>query len=155
MKTSVAVLTLSLLCLCVAEVRGVQVAFGAALGRVGHIGPYNTEITLTYKTVLSNTGSYNPATGIFTAPVRGYYYFSFSGHNVSNRPMGLRLMKNGVQIVTVYNHVAGNRPETATNGMVVYLNVGDHVYMRLRPNTWIYDNENNHSTFVGFLLSAH
>lgn len=69
--------------------------------------------------------------------------------------MGLRLMKNGVQIVTVYNHAAGNRYETATNGMVVYLNVGDHVYMRLRPNTWIYDNDNNHSTFVGFLLSAH
>uniref|UniRef100_A0A8C4GE71 C1q domain-containing protein n=1 Tax=Dicentrarchus labrax TaxID=13489 RepID=A0A8C4GE71_DICLA len=134
--------------------QGVQVAFKAAQGIVGYIGPYNTEITLAYKTVLSNTGTYNPATGIFTAPVRGYYYFSFSGHNVSNRPMGLRLMKNGVQIVTVYNHVAGNRYETATNGMVVHLNVGDHVYMRLRANTWIFDNDNNHSTFAGFLLSA-
>lgn len=66
--------------------------------------------------------------------------------------MGLRLMKNGVQVVTVYNHVAGNRHETATNGMTLQLEVGDQVYMRLRENTWIFDNVNNHSTFVGHLL---
>ena len=66
--------------------------------------------------------------------------------------MGLRLMKNGVQMVTVYNHVAGNRYETATNGMTLRLQAGDQVYMRLRAHTWIYDNSNNHSTFIGHLL---
>ena len=66
--------------------------------------------------------------------------------------MGLRLMKNGVQMVTVYNHPAGNRHETATNGMTLQLEVGDQVYMRLVSNTWIFDNGNNHSTFIGHLL---
>ena len=66
--------------------------------------------------------------------------------------MGLRLMKNGVQIVTVFNHPSGNRYETATNGMTIPLNVGDQVYMTLRANTWIFDNLNYHSTFNGFLL---
>ncbi|XP_035026714.1 complement C1q-like protein 2 [Hippoglossus stenolepis] len=136
------------------ELQGNRVAFGAALGNVGNIGPYNTEITLTYKNVHSNTGSYNPSTGIFIAPVRGIYYFSFSGHNRSIKPMGLRLMKNGVQIVTVFNHPFGNRWETAANGMTIHLNVGDQVYMRLRENTWIFDNINNHSTFIGHLLFA-
>ncbi|XP_039877761.1 complement C1q tumor necrosis factor-related protein 6-like [Simochromis diagramma] len=120
--------------------QGSRVAFGASISNVGNIGPFNTEITLLYRNVYFNSGSFNPATGIFTAPVRGVYYFSFSGHNISSRPMGLRLMKNGEQMVTVYNHAAGNRHETATNGMTLQLAAGDQVYMRLRANTWIYDN---------------
>ncbi|XP_038129212.1 complement C1q tumor necrosis factor-related protein 6-like [Cyprinodon tularosa] len=134
------------------QVQGTRVAFGASISVGGNLGPYNTEITLIYKRVYVNTGSFNRATGIFTAPVRGIYYFSFSGHNVSSKPMGLRLMKNGQQMVCVYNHVAGNRYETATNGMTLQLEVGDQIYMRLRQNTWIYDNSNDHSTFVGHLL---
>ncbi|XP_041805723.1 cerebellin-4-like [Chelmon rostratus] len=133
-------------------VRVQQVAFGASSGISGHFGPFNTEVTLIYKNVYANTGAYNPTTGIFTAPVKGVYYFSFSGHNLSSRPMGLRLMKNGVQIITVYNHPAGNRHETATNGITIQLEKGDQVYMRLRANTWIFDNGNNHSTFIGNLL---
>ncbi|XP_013125584.1 complement C1q-like protein 2 [Oreochromis niloticus] len=134
------------------EIQGSRVAFGASISNVGNIGPYNTEITLLYRNVYFNSGSYNPATGIFTAPVRGVYYFSFSGHNMSSRPMGLRLMKNGEQMVTVYNHPAEQRYDTGTNGMTLQLAAGDQVYMRLRPDTWIHDNNNNHSTFIGYLL---
>uniref|UniRef100_A0A671Y7J7 C1q domain-containing protein n=1 Tax=Sparus aurata TaxID=8175 RepID=A0A671Y7J7_SPAAU len=132
--------------------QGNRVAFGASIGNVGNIGPFNTDITLVYKNVFSNTGSYNPGTGIFTAPVRGVYYFSFSGFNVSTRSMDLVLMKNGEHMIYATNHPAGNRHEPATNGMTLQLVVGDQVYVRLRQDTWIFDNGNNHSTFIGYLL---
>ncbi|XP_043989729.1 complement C1q-like protein 2 [Gambusia affinis] len=134
------------------QVQGKKVAFGASISEGGNIGPFNTYTTLIYKKVFFNSGSYNPTTGVFTAPVKGVYYFSFSGYNQSIKPMGLQLIKNGEQMVSVYNHVAGNRYETATNGMTLQLEVGDHVYMRLRENTWINDDENDHSTFIGHLL---
>ncbi|XP_031436380.1 cerebellin-4-like [Clupea harengus] len=130
-----------------------QVAFGASLGPRGHVGPYNTHMTLVYKDVFANVGNaYNPATGIFTAPVKGVYYFSFSGHNHSSRAMGLKLMKNDHQMVIVYNHAAGNRMETATNGMNLQLEKGDRVYMQLYIHTWVFDNHNDHTTFIGHLL---
>ncbi|XP_014869578.1 PREDICTED: cerebellin-4-like isoform X2 [Poecilia mexicana] len=134
------------------QVQGNKVAFGASISIGDNIGPFNTHTTLVYKKVYVNTGSFNVGTGIFTAPVKGVYYFSFSGHNISSKPMGLQLMKNGQQMVTVYNHVAGRRHETATNGMTLQLEVGDQVYMRLFQNTWVFDNENDHSTFIGHLL---
>ncbi|KAK2900678.1 hypothetical protein Q8A67_008793 [Cirrhinus molitorella] len=83
-----------------------KVAFAATLGPIGNLGPFNTEITLVYKDVFVNEGrAYNPTTGIFTAPVNGVYFFTFSGHNRSSKPMGLRLLKNGRQMITVFNHI--------------------------------------------------
>uniref|UniRef100_A0A671Y1U2 C1q domain-containing protein n=1 Tax=Sparus aurata TaxID=8175 RepID=A0A671Y1U2_SPAAU len=133
--------------------QGNRVAFGASIGVGDNAGHFDTEITLIYKNVFTNTGAYNPATGVFTAPVKGVYYFTFTGHSHSAKAMGLQLMKNGAQMVTVVNHLAGTRWETATNSMTLQLEVGDRVSIRLMPNTWICDNDNNHvSTFNGHLL---
>ncbi|XP_033993964.1 complement C1q tumor necrosis factor-related protein 3-like [Trematomus bernacchii] len=132
---------------------GQDVAFGASSGLATHFGPFPAAITLTYKNVFTNIGgAYQPGTGIFTAPVKGVYYFSFSANHVSSKPSGLRLMKNGEKMVSVYNSAAGNLHQTAANGMTLQLEVGDQVYMRLQTNTWIFDNVNTYSTFNGFLL---
>ncbi|XP_041925261.1 uncharacterized protein LOC121689462 isoform X2 [Alosa sapidissima] len=56
-----------------------KVAFAAALGDGGNVGPASNEHTLPFKKILTNVGSaYNPSTGVFIVPVRGVYYLSFS-----------------------------------------------------------------------------
>ncbi|ROL44151.1 Complement C1q-like protein 2 [Anabarilius grahami] len=130
-----------------------KVAFAATLGPIGNLGPFNTEITLAYQDVFVNEGrAYNPTTGIFTAPVKGVYFFTITGHNRSTRAMGLRLFKNGQQMITVYNHPLSDRYDTGSNSISLTLEKGDRVYVRLRQNTWVFDNENDHTSFVGHLL---
>ncbi|XP_052377745.1 complement C1q-like protein 2 [Oncorhynchus keta] len=135
-----------------------KVAFSAALrdSGGGHIGPFTTNTPLQYKRVFSNTGSsYNPATGIFTAMVRGVYCFRYSMYgNNSGRPNSVvSLMKNGEMLVTTWNtDDSVNVHESASNTAVVQLEVGDGVYIQLWANRVLYDDRNNYNTFTGFLL---
>ncbi|XP_048036235.1 complement C1q-like protein 2 [Megalobrama amblycephala] len=130
-----------------------KVAFAATLGNIGNLGPFNTEITLVYNKVFVNEGgAYNPTTGIFTAPVKGVYFFSVSGRHRSTRLMDLRLFKNGQPMLNVINHPLGDRYESTSNSFSLTLEKGDHVYVRLRDNTWVFNNENDLTSFVGHLL---
>jgi len=59
--------------------------------------------------------------------------------------------KNGERVVLAYAHQP-QRELNSSNGVVLILEVGDVVYVRLWSGTRIYDSDNNHSTFSGFLL---
>ncbi|XP_048011576.1 uncharacterized protein LOC125245136 isoform X5 [Megalobrama amblycephala] len=136
------------------ENRDREIAFSASMmeSGSGYIGPFPTEITLTYKKVFTNIGNaYNPITGIFTALLKGAYMFRVSVYGVGGTSVTVSIVKNGEHVVTAYD----NQPQNAlnsSNGVVLILEVGDVVYVRLWPNTRIYDNENKHCTFSGFLL---
>ncbi|TNN50028.1 hypothetical protein EYF80_039769 [Liparis tanakae] len=95
-----------------------KVAFSGSLLASG-AGNTGGGETLVYKNVFTNVGNhYNPSTGYFTAPVRGAYYFRFTGHQKHFGVMMMRLQKNDEFIVT-----AADKPTTsqdhedgATNG---------------------------------------
>uniref|UniRef100_A0A9J8BFP5 Cerebellin 7 n=1 Tax=Cyprinus carpio carpio TaxID=630221 RepID=A0A9J8BFP5_CYPCA len=132
-----------------------KVAFGATLGSIGNFGPFSAPVTLVYSNVYVNEGSaYNPNTGIFTAPVKGAYFFSFSGHNRSSKVLNLGLFKNGEQMVIVFNNPLGDRYESTANSISLSLEKGDCVYVRLRETSWVFDNNSHHNSFVGHLLFA-
>lgn len=91
--------------------------------------------------------------GYFTAPVRGVYYFRFTGHIAhSESSMRLRLLKNGHLIVTSGDrHTTSIDPEdNASNGVVLQLEVGDVVSVQLSGTVW--DDQYHRTTFSGFLL---
>ncbi|XP_027879869.1 uncharacterized protein LOC114148656 isoform X1 [Xiphophorus couchianus] len=117
------------------------------------IGPFNTDITLIFKRVVTNIGNaYNPDTGLFTAPVRGVYHFEFHiyGHGSPN-PTSAVLVKNGEQICTSYTSQPTGA-QKASNGVSLLLEIGNVVYLRMWANSWVHDNQNRHTTFSGHLL---
>ncbi|XP_048011398.1 uncharacterized protein LOC125245016 isoform X2 [Megalobrama amblycephala] len=136
------------------ENRDREIAFSAALWESGdgYIGPFTTEITLTYKNVFTNIGNaYNPITGIFTAPLKGAYMFRISAYGHGGTAAGVSIYKNEERVVLAYAYQPQNTLNSS-NGVVLILKVGDVVSVRLWPNARIYDSQYNRSTFSGYLL---
>ncbi|KAL4618278.1 complement C1q-like protein 4 [Arapaima gigas] len=130
-----------------------KVAFSAGLGENGHTGPFNTGTTLVYKTVLTNIGSaYNPATGIFTAPLRGVYYFIYHCHGGSSSEMNVSLYKNEQHIVMAYEGKSDDSSDNMSNGVSLQLESGDQVYLHLAASTHVWGQPKSISTFSGMLL---
>ncbi|XP_016517232.1 complement C1q-like protein 2 isoform X3 [Poecilia formosa] len=129
-----------------------KVVFSAGIDG-GAIGPFSTSKTLVYTRVITNLGNaYNQHTGIFVAPVRGMYYFSFFYHAGGGHPVGLNLMKNNQLVVQSSDHKTLN--DTADNGgnaAFMELQQGDQVYVQMQPNTHIWGSSYT-TTFSGFLL---
>ncbi|KAK9525761.1 hypothetical protein VZT92_016443 [Zoarces viviparus] len=130
-----------------------KMAFSAALG--ASTGPFAQDTPLKYQRILSNIGSgYNPATGIFTAMVRGMYYFSYTMYNNnSGQPNSVvSLMMNSQKMVSTWDTVGDDSQDSATNAAVVQLEAGDSVYVQLYANRAVFDDSYYYNTFSGFLL---
>ncbi|XDV25955.1 hypothetical protein PO909_029779 [Leuciscus waleckii] len=139
------------------ENRDREIAFSAALMKSdsgNYIGPFTTEITLTYRNVFTNIGNaYNPVTGIFTAPLKGAYMFRVSLFGIGGPPTYVAIIKNGEHVVVAHDIQPQAQDRLhSSNGVVLILEVGDVVYVRLWSGSRIYDNRDNHNTFNGFLL---
>uniref|UniRef100_A0AAY5L9U4 C1q domain-containing protein n=1 Tax=Esox lucius TaxID=8010 RepID=A0AAY5L9U4_ESOLU len=134
-----------------------KVAFSAAFRESGSgdTGPFNTNTPLQYKKVFSNTDNcYNPATGVFTATVKGMYYFRFTMMNNQGNPpsSAVCLTKNGQRLVSVWDTAGNDSHDSGSNAVVIPLELGDQVYVELQANRLIYDDTLHYNTFSGFLL---
>ncbi|KAJ0001173.1 hypothetical protein NQD34_006193 [Periophthalmus magnuspinnatus] len=132
-----------------------KVAFSASLYETGsgNTGPFNTATPLKYKNVFSNFGSnYNPATGIFTATIKGVYFFRFSMYSNHSPNSVVSLKKNGERVVSVWDTATSDSTDMGSNAAVFPLEAGDTVYVELAANRLVYDDTMNYNTFTGFLL---
>ncbi|XDV25901.1 hypothetical protein PO909_029728 [Leuciscus waleckii] len=137
------------------ENRDREIAFSASLMQSdsgNYIGPFTTEITLTYRNVFTNIGNaYNPVTGVFTAPLKGAYMFRVSVFGIGPTPATANIYKNGKLMVAARAYLPQN-DLNSSNGVVLILEVGDVVYVRLSSGRRIFDDQYNRNTFSGFLL---
>ncbi|KAI4881185.1 hypothetical protein NFI96_026235 [Prochilodus magdalenae] len=130
-----------------------KVAFLFASGLRGYLGPYSSDTTLIFRQQIMNVGNaFSPVTGVFTAPVRGVYYFRFSVLGASTSYWtGVNLVKNHERILVAVESPTGNH-QYATGGATLLLEKGDVVYVVLRATCQICDSNDNHSSFSGFLV---
>lgn len=67
--------------------------------------------------------------------------------------MGVALYKNDQRIMLTYEiNVDNGYYEHMSNGVTLQLEKGDVIFLRLPANKGLYDNNENHNTFSGFLL---
>ncbi|KAM9335819.1 complement C1q-like protein 4 [Symphorus nematophorus] len=129
-----------------------KVAFTALAEYGGAHGPFSTDKTLVYNKLVTNIGNaYNPATGVFVAPVAGVYSFTFFYHAGGEQIAHLSLMKNSDFIVRTSDHKSGS--DTADNGgnaACLQLQRGDQVFVRMTAGSHVWATD--HTSFSGFLI---
>ncbi|KAK9534319.1 hypothetical protein VZT92_009367 [Zoarces viviparus] len=130
-----------------------KVAFSAGLTDSGSVGPFDEETTLIFSKTITNIGqAYNQTAGVFTAPVRGLYFFSFTAADYLKGYMGLHLYRNNQPVVfsLVLNDHGGYA--STSGGVALQLEEGDGVRLSLPASYRLYDDSRNFSVFSGFLL---
>ncbi|KAG5261155.1 hypothetical protein AALO_G00300670 [Alosa alosa] len=135
---------------------GPIVAFSASLVDVPGDGfpvKQSDSPTLVYKRIFINIGSaYDPIKGTFTAPVKGIYFFSFTTFGYSTSLIAVSLTLNGRRMVSSYKDPSSDLSDTGGSSVILQLEAGEQVSMKLWENSEVYDNRNGHNSFSGFLL---
>lgn len=106
---------------------------------------------VTFDGVIANIGNrFNFENGHFVCYVNGTYYFTFS--IVHNKDTRVELVKNGRLLVAVHADTSQMKRSMYTNSAVVELIAGDEVWLRLAGGHSLSGNNQNLTTFTGFLL---
>ncbi|XP_027624511.1 LOW QUALITY PROTEIN: complement C1q-like protein 2 [Tupaia chinensis] len=122
---------------------------------VGLKSPHEGYEVLKFDDVVTNLGNhYDPTTGKFSCQVRGIYFFTYhilmrGGDGTS---MWADLCKNGQVRASAIAQDADQNYDYASNSVVLHLDSGDEVYVKLDGGKAHGGNNNKYSTFSGFLL---
>lgn len=112
--------------------------------------PASTNIV--FSGVVANTGNhYSSSTGVFTAPVAGWYHFSFNLRFAGITYYSYRFLKNGA--VQQYYEAVGPGGAQSTNhgnSHTVYLASGDSVQLQNGSQGGL--SSDSYASFSGFLI---
>ncbi|XP_030574924.1 putative protein tag-278 [Archocentrus centrarchus] len=92
------------------------------------------------------------SSGVFTAPIRGLYFFSFTAADYLKGYMGLHLYRNNQPIIFNLDLNDHGGYTSTSNTVSLQLEQGDRVRLSLPASYRLYDDSRNFSVFSGFLL---
>ncbi|XP_076099269.1 complement C1q tumor necrosis factor-related protein 5-like isoform X2 [Mytilus galloprovincialis] len=128
----------------------IVIAFTASLSATKSIG---SGAVVPFDKVLTNEGKgFDPNTGIFTAPRKGFYQISATTMSAHGAYFHSYLMKNNEKTVGMY---PGQGPQTGSANIVMKLKKEDRVYIKHRNGDTekIYSDPDHWSMISGFLIS--
>jgi len=109
-----------------------------------------------FEVVRLNIGNaFNPKSGVFTAPVSGTYFFSFSAIRKNNKDLYVHLRVNRVQVSVAYATSFQSWYNPTVMRSILKLEAGSKVDVWLKEGDIHDHNEENrgpHTHFVGWLL---
>ncbi|VDI10397.1 Hypothetical predicted protein [Mytilus galloprovincialis] len=127
-------------------------AFSASMTNAKVLGA--TEILQFDKVWTNNGKDYDQNTGIFKAPFKGVYQFSFTVMSSNGKKLRVFLWHNGNRLVGVYPGIGYNE---GTANIVLNLKKGDRVYVKCGGSDHGYIHTANgywYSMFSGYLIHA-
>jgi len=138
-----------------------QPAFGAYSTAV--LGGGASGVFAVFNTVYLNRGSsYNASNGRFTAPVTGVYQINFQGIMTNSTggappytPTYAEFWVNGVQVAGAAPYIqsaTGQSYDNLSASVVVPMNAGDFVNIRIESGYIYGDATNTHNNFSGYLI---
>lgn len=90
--------------------------------------------------------------GVFSAPLSGFYFFSFTAADYLKGYTGVYLYKNEQPVVFTLGLNAHGGYASLSASVVLQLQRGDSVRLALPASYRLYDDSRNFSLFCGFLL---
>jgi hypothetical protein len=114
---------------------------------------------LIWQTIRNNKGGgYSTTTGKFTAPITGYYEFTYGGMSKDANDtfeMVPKLNNVDYQGPTLYTSIdASQQHRSATSSAIVYMEVGHTWHLKIPPGTVsMYGTGNAYNMFTGKFLS--
>ncbi|XP_070575276.1 complement C1q and tumor necrosis factor-related protein 9-like [Ptychodera flava] len=129
-----------------------RIAF--SVSRTAALGPLSQHTPVTYQKIYTNMGNnFDITTGKFTCSVSGVYFFMISAIRKNDHTMFLCLMKNDEKLPCIYAaHSASRNYGSASNSVIIDLQHGDEVWVRLGSGYAFHSDVDEFTTFTGYLL---
>ncbi|XP_063053086.1 complement C1q-like protein 3 isoform X2 [Engraulis encrasicolus] len=92
--------------------------------------------------------------GVFTAPVKGMYFFRYSAFSNYLVPgiSVVSLWKNNEVLVSTWDDKGQDPHDMGGNAVVIAMETGDTAYAQLSANAAVFNDAGRYNTFSGFLL---